>query len=532
MALGFYLGPAAPPPREARQLKPIQRSSRTRRRCPTDLLALLHFAAEHYRHPLGEVIRGALPPGPRQGRGGAGGAARTCSTSPWRSSPRRPPRAAPRARAVRRARRTCSPWAAARRVDELAPRHPRRAGDAAASWRSGAACRIEERAARSPRVREGLGAGPPRRSSPPRRPRRCGSCRPRSTPAASSPSSSTASPAAARPRCTCARWSTRSRGARAALVLVPEIALTPQLVGRFRSRFGARRWRCCTAGLKDRERLLHWQAPAHGHGAHRGGRALARCSPRWRTSALIVVDEEHDPSFKQEEKLRYQARDLAVVRAKQAGATVVLGSATPSLETLENARRGRYRHLRAAGTAWTTGRCPGRAGGPAPGAPARRPACRRSRPSLSPPLLDAMGETLGRGPAGHPLPQPPRPHAVPALRGVRPGRRAAADCDVSPHLPPREPRKLQCHYCGESQPGARALPASAAGRCSQLGVGTERVEAEVAERFPSARVARLDRDAATSAERLTELLAALRPRGRSTCWWARRWWPRATTSPA
>src|SRR5262249_33343395 len=115
-----------------------------------------------------------------------------------------------------------------------------------------------------------------------------------------------------------------------------------------------------------------------------------------RDLSLLVVDEEHDPSFKQDEKLRYQARDLAVVRGKQVGATVVLGSATPSLETLENAHRGRYRHLR------LPARVDDRAMPavelvdlrrvrPIPTDAAEQP------PALSPPVVEALGEALGRG---------------------------------------------------------------------------------------------------------------------------------------
>jgi primosomal protein N' (replication factor Y) len=127
------------------------------------------------------------------------------------------------------------------------------------------------------------------------------------------------------------------------LILVPEIALTPQLVGRFRSRFGAE-VAVLHSALKDRERLFHWQALRRGDVKIAVGVRSAVFAPV-DNLGLIVVDEEHDPSFKQEEKLRYQARDLAVVRGKQAGAVVVLGSATPALETLENVKRGRYRLL-------------------------------------------------------------------------------------------------------------------------------------------------------------------------------------------
>src|SRR6266568_2385528 len=130
---------------------------------------------------------------------------------------------------------------------------------------------------------------------------------------------------------------------RGALVLVPEIALTPQLAGRFRARFGPA-VALLHSGLSDAERHAEWLRLRRGEARICVGVRSAIFAPV-QDLAVVVVDEEHDPSFKQEEGPAYQARDLAVVRAKQAGAVCVLGSATPSLESLENARRGRYRLL-------------------------------------------------------------------------------------------------------------------------------------------------------------------------------------------
>ena len=222
-----------------------------------------------------------------------------------------------------------------------------------------------------------------------------------------------------------------------------------------------------------------------------------------RDLALLVVDEEHDPSFKQDEKLRYQARDLAVVRAKLRGATVVLGSATPSLETVENARRGRYRHLR----------LPARVDDrpmpevelvdlrrlrPARPLPGERP------PALSPPVVEALTEALGRGRQAILFPQPPGHASALVCEACGEGV-ACSECAVAltVHL---GARNLQCHYCGQTRPLTDSC-ALCGGQLIEVGSGTERVEAEVAARFPRARVARLDRDAATSAERLTEILS-------------------------
>src|SRR5207248_810059 len=182
---------------------------------------------------------------------------------------------------------------------------------------------------------------------------------------------------------------------RGSLVLVPEIALTPQLVGRFRSRFGPN-VAVLHSALKDRERLRHWQALRRGQVRIAVGVRSAIFAPV-QNLAVVVVDEEHDPSFKQEEKLRYHARDLAVVRGKQAGALVVLGSATPSLETLDNAQRGRYQKLT------LNARVDDR---PMPKISIVDLRLERPRgeeqwteepPILSPPLIDAIGETLSKG---------------------------------------------------------------------------------------------------------------------------------------
>ena len=292
-----------------------------------------------------------------------------------------------------------------------------------------------------------------------------------------------------------------SAGGGGALILVPEIALTPQLVGRFRSRFGPA-VAVLHSGLKDAERLLHWRALRSGAVRLAVGVRSAVFAPV-RDLALLVVDEEHDPSFKQDEKLRYQARDLAVVRAKLRGATVVLGSATPSLETVENARRGRYRHLR----------LPARVDDrPMPAVelvdlrhlPGPRPAPGERRPALSPPVVEALTEALGRGRQAI-LFLNRRGHSSALVcescgQGVSCSQCAVA---LTVHL---GARNLQCHYCGEARALTDTCPACG-GVLIEVGSGTERVEAEVAARFPQARVARLDRDAATSAERLTDLLS-------------------------
>jgi primosomal protein N' (replication factor Y) len=220
---------------------------------------------------------------------------------------------------------------------------------------------------------------------------------------------------------------------------------------------------------------------------------------------LIVVDEEHDPSFKQEDKLRYQARDLAVVRGQKEGALVVLGSATPSLETLENARKGRY------GVARLTKRVDDR---PMPTVELvdlrlERPRTEENAGTepdvLSPPLRAAMQKTLDAGQQVI-LFLNRRGHSTFLTCEVCGVAVKCKDCDVcmTLHL---STRSLQCHYCGARTAVPKTCP-ECTGPLLQLGVGTERIEAEVAAAFPRARVARLDRDAVSSNEKLTDLLAA------------------------
>ncbi|HLT31603.1 MAG TPA: primosomal protein N' [Myxococcaceae bacterium] len=290
---------------------------------------------------------------------------------------------------------------------------------------------------------------------------------------------------------------------RGVLVLVPEIALTPQLVGRFRSRFG-HRVALLHSALTSRERMRSWQQLARGDVRLAVGVRSAIFAPV-RDLGLIVVDEEHDPSFKQDRALPYNARDLAVVRARNCGATVVLGSATPSLETLENVRRERYRllelrrrvddrpmpRLELVDLRQVRPRSAHDSGG--------------EPPILSAPLLTAMEQTLQRGQQVI-LFLNRRGHSAFLVCQTCGEAVRCRNCDVSlTHHLARQ--RLVCHYCGDHRPVPNGCDACR-GPLLALGVGTERVEAEVAERFPSARVARLDRDAITSDHRLTELLSA------------------------
>jgi primosomal protein N' (replication factor Y) (superfamily II helicase) len=265
-----------------------------------------------------------------------------------------------------------------------------------------------------------------------------------------------------------------------ALVLVPEIALTPQLVDRFRRRFSDGVV-ALHSGLTGNERRDAWRA------AHSGvARIIIGTRSAVFTSlpklALIVVDEEHDASYKQHEGFRYSARDLAVVRAQRARVPVVLGSATPSLETLENAASGRY-------ATHTLPQRPGAAQAPRMWLVDLRK--HAADQGLSTPAIQTMAQHLKAG--GQIIVFLNRRGYAPTLFCNACGWMAAcAHCDARMTLH-RRSRQLRCHHCGAHSD----VPASC-GSCSQplhpVGQGTERIEEALAGLFPEVRLARLDRD--------------------------------------
>ncbi len=281
-----------------------------------------------------------------------------------------------------------------------------------------------------------------------------------------------------------------------ALVLVPEIALTPQLVQRFRARFGGG-IAVLHSGVAEVERRDAWRAARSGRARIVIGTRSAVFAPLARLG-LVVVDEEHDASYKQQEGLRYSARDLAVLRAQRAQVPVVLGSATPSLETLENVAQGRYTRLS----------LPQRPGGTPPPRirliDLRRVA---SDHGLSQPALAAMATHLAAG--GQVIAYLNRRGYAPCLYCIACGWVApCAHCDARMVLHRRAAR-LRCHHCGASG----EVP-STCGACGQplapVGQGTERVEETMARLFPDAPLARLDRDAVGSAAALDAVLARVR----------------------
>jgi primosomal protein N' (replication factor Y) (superfamily II helicase) len=269
-----------------------------------------------------------------------------------------------------------------------------------------------------------------------------------------------------------------------ALVLVPEIALTPQLVDRFRRRFNSGVV-AVHSGLSGTERRDAWRA-AHGGQARIiiGTRSAVFTSlPKL---ALIVVDEEHDPSYKQHEGFRYSARDLAVVRARGARVPIVLGSATPSLETLENAATARYsKHI-----------LPQRPG--AAQAPRMSMVDLRKHAAdqgLSTPAMLAIARHLKA--RGQVIVFLNRRGYAPSLFCNACGWVApCAHCDARMTLH-RRAQQLRCHHCGAH--GSVPLICGSCGQAlNPVGQGTERVEETLARLFPEAPLARLDRDTASA----------------------------------
>ena len=291
--------------------------------------------------------------------------------------------------------------------------------------------------------------------------------------------------------------------ARTALVLVPEIALTPLALGRFRQRFGEAVG-VLHSGLSDAERAAEWARVVRGETRVLVGTRLAVFAPL-AALGLIVVDEEHDGSYKQETGARYHARDLAVVRGRISGAAVVLGSATPSIETYWNARSGRYRLVELMTR-------PGGAVLPTIDVVDVRRAENRLPGStrLSRPIAEALAENATRGEQS--LLFLNRRGWAPLLVcescGDRPG---CARCSVSLALH-RRPSRLVCHLCGAERPIPERCPRCGAADLRRLGAGTQRIEDELQALLPDLRIERLDRDAVASAAERTSALTRVASR--------------------
>lgn len=286
---------------------------------------------------------------------------------------------------------------------------------------------------------------------------------------------------------------------RQALVLVPEIALTPQLLGRFRARFGDE-IAVLHSGMGRGERLDEWTRAREGKVRVAIGARSAIFAP-FDDLGIIVVDEEHDGGYKQEEKIPYNARDFALVRGRSMNAAVVLGSATPSLESRFNANTGRYKLL---------------------GLPDRV----RALPLPDVELVDLRDAKKGRSEFISPRLDEEiianferhrqtilflnRRGYAPFLLCVKCGHTfQCPSCSVSLTFHQKQ-RRLICHFCDHQAPAPNVCPECRGAHIKMVGIGTERVEEEIRRILPAARVGRLDRDAVTRKGELGRILGALR----------------------
>ncbi len=283
------------------------------------------------------------------------------------------------------------------------------------------------------------------------------------------------------------------KGGKQALVLVPEISLTPQLMGRFAARLDG----CLVSlhsGLNDTERGQAWLLAAQGHADVVVGTRSAVLVPLPRLG-LVIVDEEHDGSFKQQDGFRYHARDLALMRSRDCQCPVVLGSATPSFETLRNVTLGRFTELRLSVRA---------TGAPPPSLALldirRRPLVE----GMSDRLLDTIAQHLEAG--GQAMVFINRRGFAPTLLCNDCG--AAADCArCDAHMTVHAASGcLRCHHCGADRAMPTACESCGSIHLDRVGYGTERIARALAEAFPDIEIARIDRDSTRRRGALEEQL--------------------------
>ncbi|MDE2304649.1 MAG: primosomal protein N' [Gammaproteobacteria bacterium] len=492
MRVGVVVGIADTSALAPAKLKAVERILDDRPLFDPVTFELLRWAAEYYRHPIGEVFAAALPAGLREGRPAAATAAQLWALTEAGAAQLADPsnRRGPRRRALLAHLAVHGPRSDAELAPQFAPSLLRAVRDC--GW-----IRVTEAATAPPSGQEApLGPSAPLVRSPPIE---LGEAQGRAVAAIQAAEGRYRAfllygvTGSGKTEVYLRAIATAIAGGGQALVLVPEISLTPQLVERFRRRFDTEP-AILHSGLADRERRDAWQRARNGEArVIIGTRSAVFASIA--NLAMIVVDEEHDPSYKQQEGFRYSARDLAVLRAQRARVPIVLGSATPSLESLENAARGRYDRLD----------LPERAG---MARPARMTVIDLRRHGVeqgfSQPALAAMQTHLGAG--GQVLVFLNRRGYAPSLYCTACGWVAnCRHCDARLTLHRRE-GALRCHHCG-----AQRRTIVACESCSQplrpVGQGTERVEETLERLFPGATQARLDRDTAAARGAVESVLA-------------------------
>ena len=281
---------------------------------------------------------------------------------------------------------------------------------------------------------------------------------------------------------------------RQALVLVPEIGLTPQTIASFRERFNAP-VEVLHSGLNDSERLSVWLRARNGEAAIVIGTRSALFTPFSRLG-VIIIDEEHDSSYNQQEGWRYHARDLAVFRAREEGIPIVMGTATPALETLHNVQMSKYRQL-------TLSKRAGNA-----------------KPTVQH-LLDLKGLPLKVG-LSQPLLKRMKTHLQADnqvilflnRRGYAPALLChecgwIAECQRCDHYYTlhQNHRQLRCHHCDSQRPVPQQCPKCGSTHLVSVGVGTEQLENELAPLFPDTPITRIDRDTTSRKGSLEQHLA-------------------------
>lgn len=278
------------------------------------------------------------------------------------------------------------------------------------------------------------------------------------------------------------------------LVLIPEISLTSQMIDRFKARLQTP-MAILHSGLNDSERHCAWTAASKGHARVVLGTRSALWTPM-PDLGLCIIDEEHDGSYKQQEGFRYHARDVLVMRASQSNVPVVLGSATPSLETLHNAHQGLYQHLKLRQRA--TG-----ASLPKMGLIDIR--SKKLIEGVSPKLLERMGEVIQRG---------EQVLLFINRRGFSPvlmchecgwtGECHRCHRNMTWH---QKQHRLKCHHCGHEEREPSVCPSCGEKELNPVGVGTQRLEQAMQAYFPDAQVLRIDRDTTARKGEMDEKIA-------------------------
>jgi primosomal protein N' (replication factor Y) len=467
-------------PRE--RLKPVIEILDPRPLLTAELLDTLRWTARYYQHPLGEVLQAALPTGLRRAREAADAGERALILSGVTAAP---PRAGSRAAQLLELL-AGGPLTAAR-LDITLP-----------GWRSAAANLKRRGLIALTRVPTGEALRAQIDAPPLTLEQRHAIDEISRESTAFSPIVLEGITGSGKTEVYLAVIERIIAAGRQALVLVPEIGLTPQALRRFRERLPGS-IAVLHSGLAEGERMRAWLAAARGEAAVVLGTRSAIFTPLPR-AGLIVVDEEHDGSYKQQDGLRYSARDLAVVRAKALGIPVVLGSATPALETLANVEAGRYRRLHLSAR---------------PGA-ARLPEFRcidlRGKPlreGLAPELIAALRACLARGEQA--LVFRNRRGYAPLLMCHACGWNAACTRCDKPLTWHRGAARLRCHHCGAQQRVPEQCPQCGNVDLTPRGLGTERIEQTLSMLFPDQPVIRIDRETTRRKDAVDELLGRLAP---------------------